>query len=127
MNTCLHFELSEASQKAINVTIAAAGVILTTVVLQESALAQNIFEMREVAPPEYGEELVDCAVGALFRLIEGSFGALVMVVAGLGAIISAAMGAYRATIGMLVVALGSFVLRALVSLFFNSDQFITCG
>jgi len=42
-----------------------------------------------------------------------------MVVAGLGAIISAAMGAYRASVGMIVVAVGSFILRSLVSLFFG--------
>jgi hypothetical protein len=44
-----------------------------------------------------------------------------MVVAGLGAIISAAFGAYRAAVGMLVVAVGAFILRALVSLFFGTQ------
>ena len=44
-----------------------------------------------------------------------------MVVAGLGAIVAAAMGAYRAAVGMLVVAVGAFILRALVSLFFGTD------
>ncbi len=69
----------------------------------------------------YDDQLVRAGVGNLFRLIEGAFGALVMVVAGLGAIIAAAMGAYRAALGMLVVALGAFILRALVSLFFGQD------
>ena len=68
---------------------------------------------------QYDDELVRNGVGNLFRLIEGAFGALIMVVAGLGAIIAAAMGAYRAALGMLVVALGAFILRALVSLFFG--------
>lgn len=68
----------------------------------------------------YEEALVSNAVGMLFRLIEGSFGALVMVVAGLGAIVAAAMGAYRLAISMLVVAVGAFILRALVSLFFGA-------
>ncbi len=67
----------------------------------------------------YDDELVRAGVGNLFRLIEGAFGALIMVVAGLGAIVAAAMGAYRAAVGMLVVALGAFILRALVSLFFG--------
>ena len=53
--------------------------------------------------------------------MEGAFGALVMVVAGLGAIVAAAMGAYRAAVGMLVVAVGAFILRALVSLFFGDN------
>jgi hypothetical protein len=69
----------------------------------------------------YDDELVRAGVGNLFRLIEGAFGALIMVVAGLGAIIAAAMGAYRAALGMLVVALGAFILRALVSLFFGQQ------
>lgn len=73
------------------------------------------------ATPGYQEELVQEGVGNLFRLIEGAFGALIMVVSGLGAIIAAAMGAYRAAVGMLVVALGAFILRALVSLFFGAN------
>lgn len=71
------------------------------------------------ARPSFDPELIEGAVGNLFMLIEGSFGALIMVVSGLGAIIAAAMGAYRAAVGMLVVALGAFILRALVSLFFG--------
>lgn len=73
------------------------------------------------ATPEYDPSLVRSAVGNLFCLIEGAFGALIMVVSGLGAIVAAAMGAYRAAVGMLVVAVGSFILRALVSLFFGTD------
>lgn len=73
------------------------------------------------AQPDYQEDLVREGVGNLFRLIEGAFGALIMVVSGLGAIIAAAMGAYRAAVGMLVVALGAFILRALVSLFFGAN------
>ena len=44
-----------------------------------------------------------------------------MLVAGLIAIIAAAMGAYRAAVGMLVVAVGAFILRSLVSLFFGEN------
>lgn len=69
----------------------------------------------------FDDSLIKGAVGNLFLLIEGAFGALIMVVAGLGAIVAAAMGAYRAAVGMLVVAVGAFILRALVSLFFGTD------
>jgi hypothetical protein len=54
----------------------------------------------------------------LTDLIEGSFGALVMIVAGLVAIVAAAMGAYRAAISALVVAVGAFILRTFVTIFF---------
>lgn len=53
-------------------------------------------------------------------LVEGSFGALIMIVAGLVAIIAAAMGAYRAAMAALVVAVGAFILRAFVTAFFPS-------
>ncbi len=69
----------------------------------------------------FDDTLIKNSVGMLFRLIEGAFGALVMVVAGIGAIVASAMGAYRAAVGMLVVAVGAFILRALVSLFFGTD------
>ena len=75
----------------------------------------------------FDDELIRGGVGNLFRLIEGAFGALIMVVAGLGAIIAAAMGAYRAALGMLVVALGAFILRALVSLFFGTQFEVVDG
>lgn len=71
--------------------------------------------------PDFDDADIRGAVGLLFSLIEGAFGALIMVVAGIGAIISAALGAYRAALGMLVVAVGAFILRALVSLFFGTD------
>jgi hypothetical protein len=69
----------------------------------------------------FEDDLIRNSVGNLFRLIEGAFGALVMVVAGLGAIVAAALGSYRAAVSLLVVAVGSFILRALVSLFFGTD------
>ena len=59
------------------------------------------------------------AVGRVLQLLEGSFGALIMVCAGVAAIISAAFGGYRAAVSLLVVALGSFILRSLVGMWFN--------
>jgi hypothetical protein len=70
---------------------------------------------------DYNDTFVRVAIGNLFGLVEGSFGALVMVVAGLGAIVAAAMGAYRGALALVVVAVGAFVLRALVSLFFGDE------
>ncbi|MCC6954128.1 MAG: hypothetical protein IT290_08425 [Deltaproteobacteria bacterium] len=59
----------------------------------------------------------------LEELIEGPFGALVMIVAGLVAIVSAAMGAYRAAMSCLIVAIGAFTLRTFVEIFFGPDAF----
>lgn len=55
----------------------------------------------------------------LTELIEGTFGALIMIVAGLVAIVAAAMGAYRAAMACLVVAVGAFILRTFVEIFFG--------
>ena len=69
----------------------------------------------------YDDTLQRNSVGNLFRFIEGAFGALIMTAAGIGAIVAASMGAYKAAVGILVVAVGAFILRALVSLFFGTD------
>ena len=57
-------------------------------------------------------------VDAILLFIEGPFGALIMVIAGIGAIVSSAFGAYRAALGLLAVAIGCFILRSLVKTFF---------
>ena len=67
----------------------------------------------------YNDQRVIEAINAVLLYLEGSFGALVMVCSGVGAILSAAFGQYRASLGLLVVAIGSFILRSLMSTFFN--------
>lgn len=115
-NYCLFYK-----QRLQNIICLICGVLLLSLSFQTIVYAQG--DVITTAEPEYNPELINCAVAQLFRLIEGSFGALIMVVSGLGAIMAAAFGAYRASLGMLVVAVGSFILRSLVSLFFGS---ITC-
>ena len=67
----------------------------------------------------YNDVRVANSVNAILTYLEGSFGALIMVSAGIGAIMSAAFGQYRAALGLLVVAIGAFILRSLMSTFFN--------
>ncbi len=57
----------------------------------------------------------------IIALSVGSFGALVMVVAGIVAIMSAASGNYRTSMAVLMVATGAFILENLIDLFFNLD------
>ena len=75
----------------------------------------------EPADVPYDDTLVRNSVGNLFKLIEGAFGALLVVGAGIGAIVAATMGAYKAALALLVVSVGAFVLRAYVSLFFGTN------
>ena len=67
----------------------------------------------------YNDVRIANSVNAILTYLEGSFGALVMVSAGIGAIMSAAFGQYRAALGLLVVAVGAFILRSLMATFFN--------
>jgi hypothetical protein len=64
---------------------------------------------------------MDNMIGIIMALIEGRFGVLIMLCAGIAAIISSAFGQYRAALSLLVVALGAFILRTLVTVFFNTD------
>jgi len=67
----------------------------------------------------YNDARITNVINAILTYIEGSFGALIMIAAGLMAIISSAMGQYKAALGLLVVAVGAFILRSLVATFFN--------
>jgi hypothetical protein len=67
-------------------------------------------------------ERIDEAVAILLHHLQGSFGALIMVSAGIGAMLGAAFGQYRASLSLLVVAVGSFILRSIIETFFNIDN-----
>lgn len=71
---------------------------------------------------EFNDFKIVQALTAIFTYIEGTFGALVMVAAGIGAILSSAFGQYRASLSLLVVAVGAFILRSLVHTFFNTGS-----
>ena len=68
---------------------------------------------------QYNDQRIMDVIGAIFTYMEGAFGALIMVAAGIGAIVASAFGQYKAALGLLAVAVGAFVLRSLVSTFFN--------
>ncbi len=70
----------------------------------------------------YNDTRIGQFTNNVFAYLEGAMGALIMVAAGLGAVISAAFGQYRAALSLLVVAVGAFILRSLVSTFFNDQS-----
>lgn len=70
----------------------------------------------------YNDDRVAEATDVILTYINGTFGALVMVAAGVFAIMSAAFGQYRAALSLLVVAVGSFILRSLISTWFNDSS-----
>ncbi len=67
----------------------------------------------------YNDMKIANAVNAIMTYLEGSFGALVMAAAGIGAILSASFGQFKAALSLMVVAVGAFILRSLISTFFN--------
>lgn len=68
----------------------------------------------------YNSSRIDDSLNVIMTYLEGSFGALIMAVAGLGAIMSSAFGQYKAALGCLVVAVGSFILKSFMLTFFNA-------
>ena len=67
----------------------------------------------------YNDLRVSGSVNAILTYMEGTFGALIMAAAGIGAILSSAFGQYKAALGCLIVAVGSFILRSFLATFFN--------
>ena len=67
------------------------------------------------------------AVSNILGLIEGPFCPLMMIVAGLGAIIAAAFRSYKRALLLLVVVVEFFILSSLISLFFGNNFFAVVG
>ena len=105
--------LRAPSRAQVQITLLAVGVVLLSSGLTLEAVAQDA---------TYNDQRVAEAVAVLFGYMEGAFGALVMVVSGIGAILAAAFGQYKAALGCLIVAVGAFILRSFMGTFFNVDS-----
>ncbi|HMO02736.1 MAG TPA: hypothetical protein PKD37_07000 [Oligoflexia bacterium] len=71
---------------------------------------------------QYNDTRIAEAAAVVLRHIEGSFGALIMIASGIGAIMAAAFGNFKASLALLVVSIGAFILRSLVGTFFNTQN-----
>ena len=74
------------------------------------------------AKANYNDDRVSEAADVILTYINGAFGALVMIACGVAAILSSAFDQYRAAMGLMVVAVGSFILRSLVNTWFNTTN-----
>jgi|688.fasta_scaffold778778_1 hypothetical protein len=106
--------LSAPTKGQLQCALFLSGVVLLTAGLGADAVAQ-----RAGGVLQYNNVRLTSATNGILLYLEGSFGALVMVASGIGAILSSAFGQYRAALGLMVVAVGSFILRSLMSTFFN--------
>ncbi len=90
-------------------------------------LVGTLSQAHAQSEPLFNDDRIEMAFGNVLAFLEGSFGALIMVAAGLGAILSSAFGQYRAALGCLVIAVGTFILRSFISTFFKIDVTIADG
>lgn len=111
---------SAPKQSHVQVALFGLGVALLTAGLLDEVIAQG--QNQGARTINYNDQRITESTNAVLTYLEGSFGALVMVASGIGAILSAAFGQYRAALGLMVVAIGSFILRSLMSTFFNDSN-----
>jgi len=67
----------------------------------------------------YYNARINNAACRLLALPEGSFGGLIMIASGIVAIVSGALGAYKMALSTLSIGAGAWILRPVVSLFFQ--------
>ena len=100
------------SDKSSTLIIVATGVYLL-------ANASAAYADLTSAYPTYDDREIREAVCTLMMFQTGAYGMLITTASGIGAILSAAFGAYRAFVSLLVTALSCFILPAMVSLWFG--------
>lgn len=103
------------TETQVRVTLLVVGVAVLGLGLSHEATASFGGD----AQINYNDDRINNAVNAIMTYLEGSFGALIMAASGIGAIMSAAFGQYKAALSLMVVAVGAFILRSLISTFFN--------
>ena len=70
------------------------------------------------AQAQFDTGVIDWAIGELCGHLSGNLGGLLAAVAGVGAIVAAAMGSYRVFYGALMTAVGAFAVSSIMSLYF---------
>lgn len=112
----VHANVVAPKRETVQLLLLAFGVTLVSLALANGAFAQG--GGKNFGVPDWTR--LDRMIGLILGLIEGRFGVLIMLCAGIAAIVSSAFGQYRAALSLLVVAIGAFILRSLISVFFNT-------
>lgn len=111
----VHAGLLAPKREHVQFVLFVLGLTLVSLAVANGAWAQ------ETELTEDQTARLDNVIIIVLQLIEGRFGILIMLCAGIGAIISSAFGQYRAALSLLVVALGAFILRTIIAIFFNTE------
>lgn len=104
-----------ACAKNVQIYLLLLGLVLITAGLINGAEAYT-------PQARYNDDRIAESVDIILTYINGTFGALIMVSAGVAAILASAFGQYKAALGLLVVAVGSFIMRSLISTWFNDQS-----
>lgn len=107
------------TEKQAQTILFVAGIICLGIGLSGDVFASGGWDARQ---GQIEDGRIANAVAVLFKFLEGSFGALIMAAAGIGAVISASFGQYKAALSCMIVAVGSFILRSMLNTFFNTQS-----
>lgn len=116
-----HVTLASPSKSQAQCALFVFGVCILAMGLTEAASAQAA-GVPNPSQITYNDTRIRDAIETVLAYIEGTIGAMVMIAAGIGAIFSSAFGQYKAALGLLVVAVGAFILRSLVDTFFEVPE-----
>ena len=105
------------TEKQVRTTLFFAGVSLLALGLSVDGLAQ-------FTNTNYNDGKISNPMNSIWTYCEGSLGALVMVIAGLGCIIAATIGRYKVALLYLGLAVGAFLTRSMFPTFFNDTMII---
>ena len=114
-NTKIYCQTRDFLNANGNLCLFVVGSIMLVAGLGQVASAQGA--MQYSVGGDWNQGIVN-AIAGVFHWLDGGFGALIMIGAGLMAIVTAAMGAYKAAMACLVIAAGTFILRSFAKLFF---------
>jgi len=109
-----YFKGNQQFQKHQRVLVFILGIGLMLFSLEQAAYAGGSGAGSGFDGDKYGR-----ICSAVLALFEGQFGAMVAASAGLGAIIASAMGGFKMAWSLIVVSVGSFILREYQEMWFN--------
>lgn len=101
-----------ATEKVARISLMTTGFLLIGIASAESA---------------QGMESAKFAIEQICGHIQGNLGALLMSAAGVGAVVSGAMGNFRASFALIIVGVGAFTTSSIMSLFFPDAAAICEG
>ena len=123
-NVCLYLfgqynrlDIQVQTQRMGGACLFICGCVILTIGLNMAAMGQT----GDAIGSGTGEagDIIKKQLCKIMQLLQGPFGALVTVVAGLAAVVTAAMGGYKLAMSCVVIACGTYIIEAFTKLFFD--------